>query len=137
MPLKINKGKNISTSARGNYWNEMPQTKKYPDIYDVNDFAAIAKQQGADSATVKNVIDSANLRIGKDKADTTFLFKPELVRSRFAAFDPFRRNDADLLGNINPTLLGAMGVGATGAAVGATQLPDEYKSAIANAFSGR
>jgi hypothetical protein len=59
---------------------------------------------------------------------------PSRLRSRFAAFDPFRRNDADLLGNINPTLLGAMGVGATGAAYGATQLPDEYKSAIANAF---
>jgi hypothetical protein len=68
---------------------------------------------------------------------TSYIAPPQNIRSRFAAFDPFRRNDADLLGNINPTLLGAMGVGSTGAAVGATQLPDEYKSAIANAFSGR
>lgn len=62
---------------------------------------------------------------------------PSAIRSRFAAFDPMRRHEADLLGNINPQLAGAMGVTGLGAAYGATQLPDEYKSAIANAFKGQ
>lgn len=66
-----------------------------------------------------------------------FVENPANIRSRFAAFDPMRRHEADLLGNINPQLAGAMGVTGLGAAYGATQLPDEYKSAIANAFSGR
>lgn len=58
----------------------------------------------------------------------------QYLRSTHAAFDPARRHEADLLGNINPQLLGAMGIGSVGAAAAATQLPDEYKSAIANAF---
>lgn len=59
------------------------------------------------------------------------------IRSRFAAFDPMRRHESDLLGNINPSLLGLLGVGSLGVAATATQLPEEYKSAIANAFSGK
>jgi hypothetical protein len=36
---------------------------------------------------------------------------PQLVRSRFAAFDPARRNEADLLGRADPALLGILGGG--------------------------
>ena len=79
--------------------------------------------------------------MGKDGIDyggkVAIATNPNQLRSRFAAFDPMRRHEADLLGNINPQLAGAMGVTGLGAAYGATQLPDEYKSAIANAFSGR
>jgi len=64
------------------------------------------------------------------------VFDPANIRSRFAAFDPMRRHEADLLGNIDPRLLGAMGIGSVGAATAATQLPEEYKTAIANAFEG-
>jgi hypothetical protein len=95
-----------------------------------------AKTQGFDGVSFSNVIDGASPRTMTPNNVTT-VFNPANLRSRFAAFDPARRHEADLLGHINPTLLGAMGAGATGAAVGATQLPDEYKSAIANAFSGR
>lgn len=36
---------------------------------------------------------------------------PSVVRSRFAAFDPARRNEADLLGRADPALLGILGGG--------------------------
>ena len=64
------------------------------------------------------------------------VYNPANVRSRFAAFDPMRRHEADLLGNIDPRLLTAIGIGSVGAAYGATQLPEEYKSAIGAAFGG-
>jgi hypothetical protein len=41
---------------------------------------------------------------------------PSMIRSRFAAFDPARRNEADLLGRADPRLLGLIGLG-TGAGV--------------------
>jgi hypothetical protein len=40
------------------------------------------------------------------------------IRSRFAAFDPMRRNESDLLGRADPALLGLLGIG-TGAGVAA------------------
>ena len=39
---------------------------------------------------------------------------PSQIRSRFAAFDPARRYESDLLGAANPALLGAIATG-TGA----------------------
>ena len=41
---------------------------------------------------------------------------PQNIRSRFAAFDPARRNEADLLGGADPYLLTLLGLGAGGAA---------------------
>ena len=41
------------------------------------------------------------------------------LRSRFAAFDPMRRHEADLLGRIDPSLLAALGFGSAGAAISA------------------
>ena len=110
MPLLVNRGDNMSVSGRGLYWNEI-QNAKYPDATTTNDIAEIARQKGKDSATVKNVIDSAKLRISKDKADTTFIFNPANVRSKFAAFDPMRRNENNLLANVAPFgLAGLLGL---------------------------
>ena len=44
------------------------------------------------------------------------LSDPTKVRSRFAAFDPARRNEADILGRADPNLLWLLGLGAGGAA---------------------
>jgi hypothetical protein len=38
------------------------------------------------------------------------------IRSRFAAFDPARRNEADILGRADPNLLMLLGIGAGGVA---------------------
>ena len=105
MPLLVRKERNLKANARGSNWNDLPELKRYPDVYTTNDFAGVAKDRGYDSATIKNVIDSADMYVSKDKAHTTFLFKPENIRSRFAAFDPMRRNEADLLGAASPELL--------------------------------
>jgi hypothetical protein len=129
MPLKINKGKEFSRDMKGKGPMSLPG-------YSTDAYAG-KKLKTNDSVTLQNFKDAAVPGYGGGFGDHIAIKDASNIRSRFAAFDPFRRNDADLLGNINPTLLSAMGVGATGAAVGATQLPDEYKSAIANAFSGR
>ena len=41
---------------------------------------------------------------------------PTVLRSRFAAFDPARVNEADLLGRADPKLLAALAAGTTTAA---------------------
>jgi hypothetical protein len=56
-------------------------------------------------------------------------------RSRFAAFDPARAHESDLLGHADPRLLGALGLGAVGTAAGAALLPEEYRSGLGRAFS--
>ena len=46
----------------------------------------------------------------------TFVIQdPSNIRSRFAAFDPARRYESDLLGAADPRLLGAIGLGTAGA----------------------
>jgi hypothetical protein len=44
-------------------------------------------------------------------SDIAAVFNPDQIRSRFAAFDPMRRNEADLLGNADPRLLGGIAGG--------------------------
>lgn len=98
MPLLINKGKNMAMNARqGDYtpsWRELYHPK-YPDLETTNDFALIAKEKGKQSATIKNVKDNA-VTSGAE-GDTTFIFDPSLIRSKFAAFDPKRIKEADIL----------------------------------------
>jgi len=48
---------------------------------------------------------------GKQKSNITAVQDPSMLRSRFAAFDPARRNEADLLGRADPALLGILGGG--------------------------
>jgi hypothetical protein len=42
------------------------------------------------------------------------VWDPKNIRSRFAAFDPARRNESNLLGRADPLLLGLLGIGAGG-----------------------
>jgi hypothetical protein len=71
---------------------------------------------------------------GALNGDFQVIQKQVPARKLFTNGDSIHEYGYDESGRIKASLLGAMGVGATGAAVGATQLPDEYKSAIANAF---
>ena len=116
IPLMINKGKNLSINAKGSNWGDI-YSPRYPDAETTNEIADIAKAKGKDSATVKNVRDNATWSKNEDGidrriGDTTFLFNPALLRSRFAAFDPMRRNSSDLLANVAPFgLAGLLGLG--------------------------
>lgn len=59
---------------------------------------------------------------------------PTVLRSRFAAFDPARRYESDLLGAADPRLLGAIGLGTGAGIYGAQQLnsqPESKKTAQA------
>ena len=77
-----------------------------------------ARNEGFGGAVFRNVEDSAGQKLYDIPADIYGLTNPTLVRSRFAAFDPARRNEADILGRADPALLsilagaGLLGVGA-------------------------
>ena len=53
------------------------------------------------------------------------IYDPSLIRSRFAAFDPARVNENDLLGRADPTLLALIAAGTGGYAVSNRQRRDE------------
>ena len=133
-PVLIKKG-NQMLDESGNVLNELPISTRFSEKADYGNLKdSNAKLRAEvfgkyDSIPYVNDVESAG--------SVSHIVPPQNIRSRFAAFDPMRRHEADLLGNINPQLAGAMGVTGLGAAYGATQLPDEYKSAIANAFNGR
>lgn len=101
LPLLVSKGNNLAVNAKGDYWIDL-MLGRYPDIKTTNEFASYAKKKGRDSATVKNVVDNATF-LNEDRiGDTTFIFDPRRIRSRFAAFDPMRRESSDLLAGIAP-----------------------------------
>lgn len=66
----------------------------------VNKFLRSAKLGGKDAAIFKNMSDDvgSNAR----PADHYAILDPSIVRSRFAAFDPARRNENDLLASLAP-----------------------------------
>ena len=77
--------------------------------YSTDMLSDIAKKQGYDSLVVKNVFDVGGGKIPKSQkgqdalTGTTYaVFDPAQVRSRFAAFDPKRRSEADILAGVLP-----------------------------------
>lgn len=77
--------------------------------YSTDMLSDIAKKQGYDSLIVKNVFDVGGGKIprsqkGQDAlTGTTYaVFDPAQVRSRFAAFDPMRKNEKDILAGVLP-----------------------------------
>lgn len=77
--------------------------------YSTDMLSDIAKKQGYDSLIVKNVFDVGGGRIPKSQkgqdalTGTTYaVFDPAQVRSRYAAFDPMRKNEKDILAGVLP-----------------------------------
>ena len=64
-----------------------------------------ARAEGKDGITILGAT-----TLGKP-SDVQVTFDPKNIRSRFAAFDPARRMEADLLGQSDPRLLGAIAGG--------------------------
>lgn len=69
-----------------------------------------AKAAGKDGLNIQGVT-----TLGRP-GDYQVTFDPRNIRSRFAAFDPMKRHDADMLGFASPQLLGGMGLGGAGMA---------------------
>lgn len=108
--------------------NVMPVALRYknPMYYDFggssyrdqsySDLIDQARAGGHDALIIKNTFDPG---AGPAKlVDIGAVFKPEQVRSRFAAFDPARINESDILGAADPALLAGTAV-ASGIGLGA------------------
>jgi hypothetical protein len=85
------------------YGGSSYRDESYSDLIDQ------AQALGHDALILKNTFDPGR---GPAKlVDVAAVFKPEQVRSRFAAFDPARINENDLLGAADPALLAGVAVG--------------------------
>jgi hypothetical protein len=107
-PLLINRGKNLRMNAGGREWSDLPYVE-YSDSLEfpggsTNNFASFANKLGYDSATIENVDDVGPgyelFRPWDSRSSVVFSFDPRNIRSRFAAFDPMRRDSPDLLAGI-------------------------------------
>ncbi len=92
MPLKILAGKKTSKDAQGAEFYDMEGG--------VNNLLKEAKRKKNDFVELKNLSDDAGFN-GRP-TDHYGILNPSVVRSRFAAFDPFRRNESDLLAGVAP-----------------------------------
>lgn len=101
---KINP-RELKIDANQSSWADIPVPKAWKkSFYDgtgqIDDVALMANQKKYPSMQVNNVVDQYGL--GNQKV----IFNPSDIRSINAAFDPFRRNEADILAGI-----GAMPIG--------------------------
>jgi hypothetical protein len=128
MPVLIKDKKFAVVDAEGKNWARIaPDTTIYHsnrtdtpasdlienlfhDYTTTNDIARFAKQQGDQGVRFFNIKDQGARMRGVDEipetADNLTVFDPTMVRSRFAAFDPFKRRSSDILAGV-----GAGGVG--------------------------
>ena len=87
--------------TRGNYANEDVGTeiadKIRQEMYDINPNFAVQEWKARTSQELKNLGYA-----GKDVDKERVVFAPENVRSRFAAFDPMRSKEADILAGVLP-----------------------------------
>lgn len=87
--------------TRGNYANEDVGTeiadKIRQEMYDINPNFAVQEWKARTSQELKNLGYA-----GKDVDKERVVFAPENVRSRFAAFDPMRSKEADILAGVIP-----------------------------------
>jgi hypothetical protein len=105
MPLMIRQGKQTVKDYGGqNYRDET-----------YNDILKAAKKNRKNSVVFKNTYDPGPHEGYDVQTDVYAVFDPSRIRSRFAAFDPDRVNENDLLGRADPRLLAGIAAG-TGAA---------------------
>jgi len=92
---------------------------------------------GTTGSAAARVLQQAK-RAGYDRVDfptnmlgaegtTQVVFDPSRIRSRFAAFDPARVNENDLLGRADPRLLAAIAAGGLGTAAAVSALRNRNK----------
>lgn len=106
IPMYLKENKSITFKPRQTFLEDKNYKPYWSDLYDprfpeqqtTNEFAELALAKNKDTATIKNILDNATPSTAK--GDTTFVFKPELLRSQFAAFDPARMNENDILASV-------------------------------------
>jgi hypothetical protein len=110
----------VVADARGNSWKSVPAIMPNEGgeelFYTTDKLAKFARGQGKDALVVNNVFDPGSGRMPtsakgeKALTGTTYaMFNPDNIRSRFAAFDPFRKTAATaaLYGVAAPDILAA------------------------------
>lgn len=93
LPVLLNKGKGRNINFNGNNWSDLKGKT-------TDDYARAARDSGKyDSLTMRNVNDAGPS--GYDiEADTIAMFEPSKIRSKFAAFDPMKKDSANILASI-------------------------------------
>lgn len=100
----------------GKLW---PDEFRFSDAASTDDLARWANKEGYDSIAFNQVRDRGPTGVFANAesalpSKNTVIFNPDRARSRFAAFDPARRKEADLLGHADPELLKLMAAGLLG-----------------------
>ena len=103
MPLMINKGKEFSRDMKGKGPMALPE-------YSTDAYAG-KKLKTNDTVTLENFKDAAVPGYGGGMGTHIAVKDPANIRSRFAAFDPMRRHEADLLGNATPEFMSLLAGG--------------------------
>jgi hypothetical protein len=112
-PLMVNRGKTIETEAGMDAYSKM-------NAFSDDAMSDALKAKGLDSITARQpenpqwLIDAGAIPMPERRHFVSE--NPANFRSPFAAFDPARRHEADMLGFASPQLLGGMGLGGAGMA---------------------
>lgn len=115
MPLMVRRGnsfdmpnKQFDQISMGEFYAKgaTPQERYSSAVNDATSLKDSLVSEGYDSIT----------RFKGKPMEEIVSINPSNVRSRFAAFDPMKRHDADMLGFASPQLLGGMGLGGAGMA---------------------
>ena len=101
MPVLVNQGKTRVKDYGGVGYRDATY----------NDELIAAKKAKKDSVELKNTYDRGPHEGSNAMTDIYAVFDPSNIRSRFAAFDPMRRHEADLLGYADPRLLAGIAGG--------------------------
>lgn len=104
---------------RDRFKNHMANGKTYTELSDGGMSAILdaAKAEGKGGVRFIGLRDDAAGFGGGNMATHYGIMDPSLIRSRFAAFDPARVHENDLLGRADPSLLAAIATGGGGLAV--------------------
>lgn len=97
MPLMVraNRGKGVQMDAKGQEFTDIQNS--------INRFLGGAQKDGADIAVLKNLSDDVGFN-GRP-ANHYAALNPSIVRSRFAAFDPFKKDSTNILAGTAATAI--------------------------------
>lgn len=123
LPARINPGKVLDVDAKGSVYSSVPIDDLPKDVREVmgatpnldrygvgtDRIAGAANSAGYDSVRFRNIRDALSSGANTPVSTVYVTFKPESARSRFAQFNPWRVNDADILAGLGLAVSGGTG----------------------------
>lgn len=109
-----------------------PDEFLFDDYFSTDDLARFARNQGYKSAKFNDIVDiGSSGMMATEKSglpsNNAVIFDPSIIRSTNAAFDPMKRNEADILGSATPELLSYLAGGSLLGTGGYKYLQDKKK----------